>query len=103
MKNKIININKDLVKRKKFIKNEIKKIILKSIIQNLNLKPKIRALALKKLSAFKLSHSISRQNNNICLKTGRMKGALRLAELSRHQIKKYGTLGCLQNVKIRSW
>ena len=102
MKNKIRNINKDLIKRKKFIKNEIKKIILKSIIQNMNLKPNIRALALKKLSFFKLISSISKQNNNICLKTGRIKGVLKLTELSRHQIKKQGALGCLQNIKIKS-
>lgn len=103
MKNKILNINKDLVKRKKFLKNEIKKIILKSVIQNLNTKPSTRALALKKLSFFKLESSISKQNNNICLKSGRNKGVIRLTELSRHQIKKYGTLGCLQNIKIQAW
>lgn len=103
MKNKINNINKDLIKRKLFLKNEIKKIILLSLIQNLNLKPVVRASALKKISAFKVKSSISRQNNNICLKSGRIKGVTRLTELSRHQMKKYSTVGCLQNNKIKSW
>lgn len=103
MKNKIININKDLLKRKKFLKNEIKRIVLLSVIQNLNVKPSIRALALKKLTFFRTNSSISRQNNNICLKTGRIKGVLNLTQLSRHQMKKYGTTGNLQNIKIKSW
>lgn len=103
IKNKINNINKDLVKRKLFLKNEIKKLILYSLIQNLNLKPLVRALALKRLSSFKMKSSISRQNNNICLKSGRIKGVTRLTGLSRHQMKKYSTIGCLQNIKIKSW
>jgi len=103
MKNKILNINKDFVKRRMFIKKEIKKIVLLSIIQNLNLKPIIRANALKKLCAFKRNDSISRQNNNICLMTGRNKGVLNLTNLSRHQIKKLSTVGSIQNFKIKSW
>jgi hypothetical protein len=45
LKTKILNINKDLIKRKEYNKIEIKKIILKSIIQNKNTKPIIRANA----------------------------------------------------------
>jgi len=103
MKHKIININKDIIKRKNFLKKEIKKLTLMSIIQNLNINPVIRALALRKLSSLSTKCSISRQRNNVCLKTGRMKGTLRLFDLSRHQIKKLGLYGGLQNVKIKSW
>lgn len=103
IKNKILNINKDKIKRKEYLKNEIKKTILKSIIQNLNIKPNIRSLALKKLSQFKNISYISKQNNNICLKTGRYKGVLRLTNLSRHYMKQLSLFGGLQNIKIKSW
>jgi len=102
-KTKIINIEKDKIKRKNFLKNEIKKIILKSIIQNLNIKPIKRALALKKLSYINSKAYLSRQNNNICLKTGRNKGVLRLTNLSRHIMKQLSFSGNLQNIKIKSW
>ena len=103
MKNKIRNINKDIIKRKKYLNCEIKKIILKSIIQNNNIKPYIRALANKKNSEFQKISFISKQNNNICLKTGRFKGVLKMTQMSRHFIKKMGLMGSLQNIKIKSW
>ena len=101
--NKISNINKDFLKRKKALKIEIKKIVLLSIMQNLNIKPCVRALAMKKIIKLKKNSSISRQNNNICLKTGRFKGVLKLTQLSRHYIKKIGSTGSLQNIKVSSW
>lgn len=103
MKNKIRNLNRDLIKRKNYLKNEIKKIILKSIIQNLNIKPNIRALAIKKLTDFRKISYISKQNNNICLLTGRNKGVLKLTQFSRHNMKKLSLKGSLQNIKIKSW
>ena len=102
IKNKISNINKDKLKRKEYIKKEIKRIVLLSIIQNLNLKPIKRALALRRFSQLKRNTSISRQNNNICLKTGRNKGVLRLTNLSRHYMKQLSLIGNLQNIKIKS-
>lgn len=103
IKNKILNINKDKIKRTEYLKNEIKRIVLLSIFQNLDLKPKQRSLALKKLSHFKKYSYISRQNNNICLKTGRNKGVLKLTNLSRHFMKQLSMSGNLQNIKIKSW
>lgn len=103
MKNKIKNINKDIVKRKNYLKNELKKIVLKSIIQNNNIKPSYRALALKKISKFKKIAFISKQNNNICLKTGRYKGVLKLTQVSRHSLKNLAIFGSLQNFKTKSW
>ena len=103
MKKKINNIIVDNYKRKKFLKNEIKKKILKSIMQNLNIKPKIRSNALKKLTKININSSISKQNNNICLKSGRFKGVLRKTNLCRHEMKKLGSIGSLQNISIKSW
>ena len=103
MKNKIINIRKDILKRKKFTKIEIKKIILRSIIQNKNVKPLVRIKAARKNCNFSYLSFISKQNNNICLKTGRIKGVYKMFNTSRHFIKKIGMLGNLQNIKIASW
>lgn len=103
MKNKILNIKKDILKRKKFTRNEIKKIILKSIIQNKNIKPLIRIKASRKNCNFSYLSFLSKQNNNICLKTGRIKGVYNMFNTSRHFIKKIGVLGNLQNIKIASW
>jgi ribosomal protein S14 len=103
MKNKIINIKKDILKRKKFTKIEIKKILLKSIIQNKNIKPLIRIKAVRKNCKYSYLSYISKQNNNICLKTGRIKGVYNMFNISRHSIKKISVMGNLQNIKIASW
>jgi ribosomal protein S14 len=98
-KKNILKINKDLLKKKIYIKSEIKKIILKSIIHNKNLKPIIRSSARYKLSRLQLKASISKQNN-ICLLTGRFGGVFKLTNLSRHSMKKLSINGNLQNIKI---
>lgn len=103
MKNKMLNIKKDVLKRRKYTKNEIKKMILKSVIQNKNVKPIIRVKALRKNVNFSYLSFISKQKNNICLKTGRIKGVYNMFNSSRHFIKKIGVLGNLQNIKISSW
>jgi ribosomal protein S14 len=102
MKNKIINIKKDIFKRKKFTKNEIKKLILKSIIQNRSVTPLVRIKAIRRNCKSSNLSYISKQNNNICLKTGRIKGVYRMFSMSRHYIKKLGASGNLQNIKIAS-
>lgn len=103
LKNNVLKINKDFIKRKNFVKQEIKKMILKSIIQNKNLKPIIRSLAVYKLSRINLKSSISKQNNNICLLSGRIGGVYKNTNLSRHSMKKLSINGNLQNIKITSW
>jgi ribosomal protein S14 len=100
LKKHVLTINKDFIKKKKFTKLEIKKIILKSIIHNKNLKPKLRALAFYKLSRLPLKSFISKQNNNLCLLTGRIGGVLKLTNLSRHSMKRLGVVGNLQNIKV---
>lgn len=96
------NIIKDQINRTYFIKNELKKIILKSIIQNKNVKPIIRSYALYKKSIFTRRSSISNQNN-VCLLRGRIKGVWKFSQLSRHAMIKLATYGGLQNTKIKSW
>lgn len=97
------SILKDFFFRKNFTKVEIKKILFKSIIQNQNLDKKTRSMCIYQYSKIKRFESISKQNNNICLKTGRYKGVLKHTCMSRHFVKKLGTIGSLQNFKISSW
>jgi ribosomal protein S14 len=103
IKAKILNIFKDKNKRVLYNKYEIKKIIFKSIIQNKNIKPIIRAKAIRKLCKLTLKSSISKQNNNICLKTGKIGSVYKTFNLSRHYLKTISLSGNLQNVKIASW
>lgn len=102
MKNNILNIYKEIFKKKKFIKYEIKKIILKSIIQNKNIKPIYRANALYKLSKIDRRTTISK-HINICLKSGRNKGTYKLTNFSRHYMRKLFCKNNLQNLKISKW
>jgi len=67
------NITKDLINRQYYIKYELKKLILKSVLHNQNIKPIIRSYALYKLNTFTRKSSISNQNN-VCLLRGRMRG-----------------------------
>ena len=97
------SIKKDFIKRRSFIKHEIRKLLLKSILQDHNTSKLVKSLAAYKLAHFKLYSSVSRQNNNICLKTGRYKGILKHTYFSRHYIKKLGKSNNLQNFKIASW
>lgn len=99
--NKLV-ISKDKIKRKNFLKTELKKLILKSIFQNFKVAELNRIDALKKLIFFKKKSSISRQNN-MCLVSGRMGGVLNKWHISRHNVKTLGKFNMLQNVKINSW
>jgi len=98
-----IKIYKNLFFKKKLIKNEIKKIILKSILQNKTTKPIIRANASYFLSKIKNKYHISKQKNNICIKTGRIKGTFSNLNISRHFSKKLLINNNLQNINIHAW
>jgi len=100
---KIINIKKNNIKKKKFLKKELKIIILKSIIQNNNIKPIIRSSAFYKLSRLKYTHSKSKQNNNLCLYSGKIKSTFNKFKMSRHFIKKFCSNNALQNNKLVNW
>jgi len=101
-KNNLTHIEKEVLKAKFAVKFEIKKIILKSILSNKNVKPIIRAYANYKLSLMLNKSSISKLNN-ICLKTGRHKGVYKMSNLSRHQMKKLFINNNLQNIQINNW
>lgn len=102
-KTKLINIKKNNIRKKIFIRKQIKKIILKSIIQNKNNKPILRSLAYYKYSQTKYSYSITKQNNNLCLYSGKIKSVYKNYNMSRHLIKKISYENNLQNTKIVNW
>jgi len=102
-RNKINNIRKEIWKKKNYAKYEIKRLILKSIIQNQSTKPLIRVKASKIYQSKPKITFLSRQKNNICLKTGRIKGVYNYFNFSRHYIKYLGINNNLQNIKIASW
>lgn len=102
MKRNRKNVTKDLINRKHYIKNEFKKLILKSVMQNKNAKPIVRAHAYFKMIHFPKKSSISNQIN-VCLLRGRTKGVWKFAQMCRHVIVKLAVTGNLQNMKIKSW
>lgn len=102
MKKNKHQVLKDKIKRKLFLKTEIKKIILKSILQNFYIKNIERADASKKLAFFKNRTIISKQVN-VCLSTGRCGGVYKKYNVSRHYIKQLAKFNFLQNTKIKSW
>ena len=102
-KTKKINIKKNILKKKKFNKNEIKRIILKSLIQNKNIKPIIRSYILYKNSRKKCIYSISKQKNNLCLYSGKLKSVYKKYNMSRHLIKKLSYTNELKNSKLINW
>lgn len=102
MKHYKLSISKDKIKRKSFLKNELKKLILKSIFKNHHINELNRIDALKHLTFFSKKSCISKQNN-MCLISGRFGGVLKKWQISRHNIKQFGKFNLLQNTKINSW
>lgn len=97
------NILHDFYKKKIFLKNEIKKIILKNIIFNKNINPELRMFAKIKIQKINKNNYISKQNNNICIKTGKIKSVYNMTNFSRHYMKKLAISNNLQNIKISNW
>jgi ribosomal protein S14 len=102
MKQYKLLISKDKIKRKFFLKNEIKKLILKSIFKNHQTNELNRIDALKHMTFFSNKSRISKQNN-MCLLSGRNGGVFKNWQISRHNIKQLGKFNMLHNTKINSW
>lgn len=92
----------DNFRRKLFLKNELKKIILKSIIKNTTLPLSYRYFALyNKSKLFRLS-SITQQKNK-CAKTGRVWSTVRMTNYSRFLFRVESNNGNLPGFKRASW
>lgn len=94
-----INIQRDVAKRKHFLKNELKLTILKSIVHNQNIQPIIRAyICFRVIHNFKKKSFISTQHN-VCLITGKQKTTFKLTNISRQMTKKYLELGLIRGFR----
>lgn len=92
-------ITKELVLRKKTIKKEFKRIILKSIIQNRTLKFNIRLVGLVFLAKSLLKNNYITKQNNVCICSGKRKTTFRLTNTSRYIFKQMSDHGHLTNLK----
>lgn len=103
MKTNITSVanQRDLIKRKKKLKKEIKLIILKSFIRNRNLTPSIRAVFFFKFNSFWKKGTSESNQQNICIKSGKKKTTFQISNMSRQLTKRFIEHGLIQGVKIR--
>lgn len=92
----------DNYKRKLFLKNELKKIILNSLIKNSNLPITHRYFALYNKSKLLRNSSINQQKNR-CTKTGRIWSTVNRTNLSRFVFRTESNNGNLPGFKRASW
>jgi small subunit ribosomal protein S14 len=95
-------IKKNINQRYLFKSIEKKRLILKIILNNLNINKKIRWKIQQKFFFFNQNSSITRIKN-ICILTGRSKSVYRLFKISRIQLRKLASEGFLPNVSKYSW
>lgn len=92
----------DNYKRKLFLKNELKKILLKSIINNSQLPISYRYFALFNKSKLIRLSSITQQKNK-CAKTGRVWSTVKLTKYSRFLFRTESNNGNLPGFRRASW
>lgn len=98
----IIWIKKDKKIRKNFLKYEMKKLILKSLLYN-HINPFFYKLVFDfHFKKFPYNSSISRYRTN-CMFLGNSRAIIRKFKLSRHSCKKYANLGFLTGLKKSSF
>lgn len=93
------NILKDVIQRKKKLKNELLMLLIKTIFQNQNISflKKSYFIFLKNVK-LKNYHTISK-NQNVCTLTGKNKTTFKITTFNRQISKKYLDLGLLTNFK----
>ena len=92
----------DIFRRKLFLKNELKKIILRSIIKNNNISLIYRYYALYNKSKLYRFSSISQQKNK-CVETGRIWSTVKKTQYSRFFFRVESNVGNLPGFKRASW
>ncbi len=92
----------DNLRRKFFLKVELKRIILKSIIKNTNLPLPYRYYASYNKSKLTRWSSITQQKNK-CVKTGRVWSTVKLTNYSRFLFRTESSNGNLPGFKRASW
>ena len=95
-------LTKDKNKRNQYLLFEKKKLVLKYIVNNLNLSKKLRFSIYKNLWAFPKDSSITRIRNR-CVISNRSRGVYGKLKLSRIVFRKLSLSGKLMGMKKASW
>ena len=102
MKREEKNIMIDWIKKKLFLKNEIKSIIIKSIFQNRYI-PNVKRCYMKVVNTrVKKKSSISSQKKR-CVITGQSNSVYKNFEINRHVVKRFNNVGLIQGVTVKKW
>lgn len=99
MDRKTIRLSRDEIRRTMFLKKELKRILLKSIITNQQTSPKVRAFALYKLQVENVFYS---RQKNFCILTGKSGSVVKLTNTSRQMLNKMAQTGSLTNIKTNN-
>ena len=92
----------DSHKRKLFLKNELKKLIFKSLIKNTNLQLSYRYFILYNKSKLIRYNSVVQQKNK-CIVTGRVWSTVKLTRYSRFLFRTESNNGNLPGFRRASW
>lgn len=96
------SVQKDQRKRKLYLAYEGERVLLKAIVQNLNINSHLRSKAQLKLTDLpKRSSSVQAQNR--CVVSGRKAFLIGGFNLSRFMIRKYVKEGYLPKIRKASW
>lgn len=94
------NIMIDWIKKKLFLKNEIKSVIIKSIFQNRYI-PNVKRCYMKVVNTrIKKKSSISSQKKR-CVITGQSNSVYKNFEINRHVVKRFNNVGLIQGVTVK--
>ena len=94
--------NRDVKRRTHSSKNELKRLQLTSLIQNLTLPKKSRYASLVELNGLNRNSAKVRVKNR-CIMTARSHSVLRFCRLSRIKFRDLATQGMLMGIKKSSW
>jgi len=95
-------IKKNIRQRFLFKNLEKKRLIIKTITNNFNLKKQTRWKAEQRWFNFDRNSSLTRIKN-ICILTGRTRSVYRFFKISRLQLRKLASTGFLPGVSKYSW
>lgn len=95
-------IKKNINQRYLFDQQEKKRLVLKSITQNLKFSTNIRWKIQKKFFPLSANSSLTRIKNR-CILTGRSRSVSRFFKLSRIQFRKLASEGSLPGLAKSSW
>ena len=99
----MVNSNKrDLKRRNLYSKNELKRLELKSLVNDLNISKEMRYNYIKQLDKLPRNSSKVRINNR-CILTGRGRSIYKFCRLSRIKLRELASQGLLMGVTKSSW